>query len=99
MTAKRTSGGRHRLSIDDMHDRRGSKWARQLDHFHGDLRKHLTAPARDGSVRLFCRYIGLDADSRPQVAQSFDVAPGYVVLEAAKDALAKPHAPEGFADF
>src|ERR1700722_18137093 len=99
MTTNGTRSGHHRLSIDDMHHRCGSKWARQLDHFHGDLRKHLTAPARDGSVRLFSRYEGLDADSRPQTAQSFNVLPGYVVLEAAEDALAKPDPPEGFADF
>src|SRR6476646_2631341 len=82
-----------------MHDRGGAKWTRRFDHLHGDLSKHLAAPSRDCGVRRFSGHKGLDADRRPQAAQSFNVLPRYIVLDTPEDALAKPHLPEGSANF
>ena len=41
----------------------------------------------------------MDADSRPQAAQSFKVLLGCVVLDTPEDGLAKPHLPEGSPNF
>src|SRR3984957_10086984 len=87
VTTYGAGGCHHSLSIDGMHARRGAKGTGQLNDLHGDVCEHFASPARDCSVRLFSGHKRLNAYSRPQTAQSFDVLLSYVVLETPKDTL------------